>query len=419
MLNFRIFLKLLSNISSCKWGDRTPDIGLIFEALIESLSRGSIEWRIVKLSILLVLIKAFLSLRAFLLFLLLAFIILPLCLVVLVPLLKLHIEIIKFYILIFSSLIIGLLLLHLFLVSTTTLIVSIPHIMVMVRSSRDHGNLGGSAVWASLVIVSAVDRGIGDRQEVVLLHVFFVRFESDEVICLCSRRVVDGVRDRWYLAYCRRQQLHIRILSWRLIADLLFFFLIWLLFFLFALLHRLPSIKLAALTILLWYSLRLVLFLYLNRCGRALLVLLLLLLLSASTLRVDWSMIDDLRGFPLGCVSLLFLAWWLERYVDLLHQVFVDSGVVTLIIIFIRWFFFDRIFFLGGFCLKHIWLWFLFSFLLLPILTLDFLWVLIVDIDRLLLLVGSCGWCSFQKDSGCNARYLRVELEVSVHNRWH
>ena len=44
-------------------------------------------------------------------------------------------------------------------------------------------------------------------------------------------------------------------------------------------------------------------------------------------------MIKDLIGLSLRRVTLFFLSWGLERYVDFLHQVFVHSWVVALLIL--------------------------------------------------------------------------------------
>ena len=77
-------------------------------------------------------------------------------------------------------------LLYLLLVSTATLIVSISHSVVMVRCSRYYRSLGRGAMWTSLVVVATVHWGIRNWQEVILLDIFFVRLEGNEVVCLCS-----------------------------------------------------------------------------------------------------------------------------------------------------------------------------------------------------------------------------------------
>jgi hypothetical protein len=77
------------------------------------------------------------------------------------------------------------LLLYLLLISTAALIVSISHGVVMVRSCRYYCSLGRGAMWASLV-VATVHWGIRNWQEVVLLDIFFVRLEGNEVVSLSS-----------------------------------------------------------------------------------------------------------------------------------------------------------------------------------------------------------------------------------------
>ena len=101
---------------------------------------------------------------------------------------------------------------NLFLVSTAALIVSISHGMVMVRSRGNHRSLRRGTVWASLV-VAAVNWGIRDWQEVILLDIFFVRLECYEVIRLGSQRVMDGVWYRSHLAGWRGKQLQIMVES--------------------------------------------------------------------------------------------------------------------------------------------------------------------------------------------------------------
>ena len=84
--------------------------------------------------------------------------------------------------------------------------------MVMVRSRGNHRSLRRGTVWASLV-VATVNRGIRDRQEVILLDIFFVRLECYEVIRLGSQRVMDGIWDRSHLAGWRGKQLQIMVES--------------------------------------------------------------------------------------------------------------------------------------------------------------------------------------------------------------
>jgi hypothetical protein len=86
------------------------------------------------------------------------------------------------------------LLLYLLLISTAALIVSISHGVMVVRGRRYHRSLRGGTVWASLVVVSAVDRCIRNWQEVVLLDIFFVRLEGDKVVGLGSQLLMDRVQ---------------------------------------------------------------------------------------------------------------------------------------------------------------------------------------------------------------------------------
>jgi hypothetical protein len=152
------------------------------------------------------------------------------------------------------------LLLYLFLVSTAALIVSISHGVMVVRGRRYHRSLGGGTVWASLVVVTAVHRGIRNWQEVVLLDIFLVRLEGDKVVGLGSQLLMDRVQYRRYLGDSRRHQLQIMVDSRRLVIDGCFFLLIRLLLLLLALFHGLSSFKLAAHTFLLRHLFLILLF---------------------------------------------------------------------------------------------------------------------------------------------------------------
>jgi hypothetical protein len=218
-----------------------------------------------------------------------------------------------------------------FLISTSAFIVSISYGVVVVRGCGYDRCLRRGAVRTSLIVVAAVHRGIRNRQEVILLDVFFVRLEGNEVVGLCSQRVVDGVLDRRYLVDRMCQCLQIMIISRRLIIDLCRHFIIRFLLFLFTLFHRFSSLKFATNTFLLrHYFFRFIILLYLSRSGGALFSM--HLLLSPCTRRVNRPMIEYLIGLSLGCLPFLFLPWGLERYVDFLHQVLVCSRVVFLMI---------------------------------------------------------------------------------------
>jgi hypothetical protein len=173
-----------------------------------------------------------------------------------------------------------------FLISTSAFIVSISYGVVVVRGCRYDRCLRRVAVRTSLIVIAAVDRGIRNWQEVILLDVFFVRLECNEVVGLCSQRVVDGVRDRRYLVDRVRKCLQIMIISRRLIIDLCRHFIIRFLLLLFTLFHRFSSLKFAANTFLLrHYFFRFLILLYLSRCCRALFSM--HMLLSTCTRRVN------------------------------------------------------------------------------------------------------------------------------------
>jgi hypothetical protein len=99
------------------------------------------------------------------------------------------------------------------LISTAAFIVSISYGVVVVRGCWYDRCLRRVAVRTSLIVIAAVDRGIRNWQEVILLDVFFVRLECNEVVGLCSQRVVDGVRDWRYLVDRVRKCLQIMIIS--------------------------------------------------------------------------------------------------------------------------------------------------------------------------------------------------------------
>jgi hypothetical protein len=282
-----------------------------------------------------------------------------------------------------------------FLISTSAFIVSISYGVVVVRGCWYDRCLRRGAVRTSLIVIAAVDRGIRNWQEVILLDVFFVRLECNEVVGLCSQRVVDGVRDRRYLVDRVRKCLQIMIISRRLIIDLCRHFIIRFLLLLFTLFHRFSSLKFAANTFLLrHYFFRFLILLYLSRCCRALFSM--HRLLPTCARRVNWPMIEYLIGLSLGRLSFLFLPWGLERYVNFLHQVLVRSRVVFLMLAW--WLLLDRgLFFLRGFLFKDIiCVIFMVDIILFALkLFLRFGLVIIINVEGLLLVGGRGGWGGF------------------------